>query len=131
MLLDTSGLFCLFHAAELQHPQAVSSFDSAEIKVTTNYVLAEFVALADTRRLSRQLALEFVVALPDSTEVTVIYVHDMLHRAAVHLLQQRLDKRWSLCDAVSMVVMNQYGIYEVLTTDHHFEQAGFRRLLTP
>lgn len=81
ILLDTSGLFCLFHAAELQQHQAVDFFDSAEIKMTTNYILAKFVALADARRLSRQLTLEFVNALQDSPEVTVIYVHDILHRA--------------------------------------------------
>jgi predicted nucleic acid-binding protein len=47
------------------------------------------------------------------------------------LLQSRLDKDWSLCDAVSFVLMQQRGVTEALTTDHHFEQAGFVRLLEP
>jgi predicted nucleic acid-binding protein len=34
-----------------------------------------------------------------------------------------------LCDAVSFVLMERFGIAEALTTDHHFEQAVFRRLL--
>jgi len=131
MLLDTSGLFCLFHAAEPQHQLAITCFDAAEIKITTSYVLAEFIALAEARRLPRQMALEFVIDLQDSPEIVVVYVHDVLHRAAINLLQQRLDKPWSLCDAVSIVLMRQYGLYEALTTDHHFEQAGFRRLLIP
>ena len=29
------------------------------------------------------------------------------------------------------VVMQERGIIEALTTDHHFEQAGFMRLLKP
>jgi predicted nucleic acid-binding protein len=36
---------------------------------------------------------------------------------------------WSLVDCASFVVMRQQGIVEALTTDHHFEQAGFVRLL--
>jgi predicted nucleic acid-binding protein len=59
----------------------------------------------------------------------VIYVAESLHRAALQLLQQRLDKSWSLCDAVSFLLMQQHGLLETLTTDHHFEQAGFVRLL--
>jgi predicted nucleic acid-binding protein len=62
MLLDTSGLLCLFHAAERQHHDAVTFFDTAPIKITTNYVLAEFVALAHARRLPRRPTLEFVAA---------------------------------------------------------------------
>ena len=39
-----------------------------------------------------------------------------------------LDKDWSLVDAASFIVMRPLGITEVLTTDHHFSQAGFVRL---
>jgi predicted nucleic acid-binding protein len=35
----------------------------------------------------------------------------------------------SLCDAVSFVLMRARGILEALSTDHHFEQEGFLRLL--
>jgi len=49
--------------------------------------------------------------------------------AAWVLLKSRKDKFWSLVDATSFVVMQQLGIQESLTTDHHFEQAGFIRLL--
>jgi len=42
-----------------------------------------------------------------------------------------LQKEWSLVDCASFVAMQQRGIFEALTTDHHFEQAGFVRLLTP
>lgn len=47
----------------------------------------------------------------------------------MNLLQVRLDKTYSLCDAISFVLMREHGIQEALTTDHHFEQEGFRRLL--
>lgn len=129
MLLDTSGLLCFHHRAELQHADAVQFFQSAPRRLTSNYVLAEFVALAQTRGLPRQAALAFVADLQDNTAVQVIYVSETLHRAAVAHLKQRPDKDWSLCDAVSFLLMAQHGILDALTTDHHFEQAGFVRLL--
>jgi predicted nucleic acid-binding protein len=43
--------------------------------------------------------------------------------------ESRPDKAWSLTDCISFVVMNQHGLTEALTGDHHFEQAGFTALL--
>jgi len=131
MLIDTAGLLCLFHAAEPQSADALTFFNAARLRLTTNYVLAEFIALAHVRGLPRQATLDFVADLQDSPEITVVYVYEALHRAGLILLQQRLDKSWSLCDAVSIELMRQYDIAEALTTDHHFEQAGFVRLLAP
>src|SRR6516162_5359042 len=41
----------------------------------------------------------------------------------------RPDKEWSLTDCISFVVMNERGITDAFTNDHHFEQAGFQILL--
>jgi predicted nucleic acid-binding protein len=45
------------------------------------------------------------------------------------LLADRPDKEWSLVDCTSFVLMERRGLTEALTTDHHFEQASFVRLL--
>jgi predicted nucleic acid-binding protein len=129
MLLDTSGLLCLHHQAEPYHDDAQVFFDAAWEKVTHSYVLSEFVALATARGLPRAAVLTFVADLQDSTEVEVVWVDESLHRDALALLQQRLDKDWSLCDAVSFILMEERSLTEALTTDHHFKQAGFRPLL--
>jgi hypothetical protein len=34
-----------------------------------------------------------------------------------------------MTDCISFVVMQERGIFEALTTDHHFQQAGFRAIL--
>jgi predicted nucleic acid-binding protein len=39
------------------------------------------------------------------------------------------DKRWTLTDCVSFVIMRERYVSEALTGDKHFEQAGFVALL--
>jgi len=46
------------------------------------------------------------------------------------LIENRLDKSYSLCDAVSFVLMRERHLNAALSTDKHFEQEGFNRLLT-
>jgi predicted nucleic acid-binding protein len=41
----------------------------------------------------------------------------------------RVDKEWTLTDRASFVVMQQRGLTEAISADHHFEQTGFIRLL--
>lgn len=131
MFLDTSGLFCYHHRDEHQHADAVRFFDTANERLTHSYVLTEFVPLCQARGLDRVEALTFAADLLDNPYIEVIWVDEILHRASVSFLQARLDKTYSLCDAVSMLLMQQRGITTALTTDRHFEQAGFVRLLKP
>ena len=129
MLLDTSGLLCLHNRAEPLHMDARTLYHAARIRVTHSYVLAEFVALAHARRLPRMAALTFVSDLIENPDIATVWVDEALHREAMALLLVRPDKTYSLCDAVSFVLMRQWGITEALTTDRHFEQEGFQRLL--
>jgi len=48
---------------------------------------------------------------------------------ALTLFKSRQDKSYSLCDAVSFMLMREHGLDKALTTDRHFEQEGFVRLL--
>ena len=131
MLLDTSGLFCCHHAPELQHDKAEGFFKNAPFKLTHSYVLAEFLPLCRARGLDVPKALVFMEDLLDNPLVEVVWVHKELHRSAVAFLRNREDKSYSLCDAVSFVLMRAHNITEALTTDRHFEQEGFTRLLKP
>jgi predicted nucleic acid-binding protein len=92
-------------------------------------VLSEFIALANARKLPRPLALTFLTTLGAHRKVEMVWVDKTLHDRAMALLAARLDKTYSLCDAVSFVLMKEQGITDALTTDHHFEQEGFKRLL--
>lgn len=132
MLLDTSGLLCYLHQNEPQHQEAVQLLNNTSIRsLTHSYVLAELIALALVRRFPRLAVLAFVMDLLDNPDIETVWVDEQLHRQAMKLLIARQDKTYSLCDAVSFVLMRQRVMTEALTTDRHFEQEGFVRLLQP
>ncbi|HEX3313504.1 MAG TPA: PIN domain-containing protein [Gemmataceae bacterium] len=129
MFLDTSGLLSVLSQGEPTHIRACELFDAAINRLTHNYVLAELVPLAQTRGVPRIDARGFEEEIRTGPNVETVWVDEALHQAAMDLLRRRLDKTYSLCDAVSFVLMRQRGIDEALTIDHHFEQEGFRKLL--
>jgi len=132
VLLHTSGLLRYLHRDEPQHEKAMQLVgDSTSGLLTQSHVLAELVALALIRPFPRTKVLEFVVDLVDNPEVETVWVDEQLHRDAMQLLRTRQDKGYSLCDAVGFILMCQRGITDELTTDHHFGQEGFIRLLPP
>lgn len=130
MLLDTSGLLCLFHRDESQHREAIRLYATATKRLTHSYILAEFIPLAHVRGLPRQTTLRFSEECLSDPSIEVIWVDSELHHEALELLQTRRDKTYSLCDAVSFTLMRQRNIDEALTTDRHFSQENFVRLLS-
>jgi predicted nucleic acid-binding protein len=49
LFLDTSGLLCVHDQDDFRNAQAIEIFTGAKFLLTTNYVLAEFVPLSQTR----------------------------------------------------------------------------------
>ena len=96
--------------------------------VTTELVLME---LADA--MCKPPQREEVPALWNVVETdpafTLVPATSELIQRGRRLYGERADKDWPLTDCVSFVVMQDHGLSEVLTADHHFEQAGFKALL--
>lgn len=132
--VDTSGWGNLFDTTQPHHTQTASLYRTARQQgqrlITTNYVLIELVALLTSPlRVPRPRLIGFVSSIKVSPYVEVVFVDASLDQQAWQLLANRQDKEWSLVDCASFVVMQKRNIYQALTTDHHFEQAGFVRLL--
>jgi uncharacterized protein len=96
--------------------------------VTTEFVLLEvanfFKQPADRAKFSG-----FVQSLEDDPATNVVPCEGSWFRKGLHRFSSRLDKEWSLTDCISFVVTEEYGLTNVLTNDHHFEQARFTLLL--
>lgn len=134
IFVDTSGWLCHFDASQPQHLAAKALIGACLARhqrlVTTNYVLVELIALfTSRRRISRSHMISCVEAIRSGPMIETIQIDASLHDQAWALLKARADKHWTLTDCAGFVVMQQRGIAEALTTDHHFEQAGFVRLL--
>ena len=129
MLLDTSGLLAVLDRREPFHDLAGGLFDRGRELTTHSYVLAELVALSLHRGFSATKTIAFLMDLIESPLVTVYWPGEELTVKAISFLTARPKSGYTLCDAVSFLVMRQSSLNEALTTDIHFEREGFRRLL--
>ena len=129
MFLDTSGIFAFRYKAEREHSESVKLMLGGEGRFTHSYVISEIFALANARRCPLKPVIEFVNLLNLHPNMEVFWVDEALNRKGVDLLIARPDKGYSLCDAVSFALMRERTVFQALTTDHHFAQEGFQRLL--
>jgi predicted nucleic acid-binding protein len=77
----------------------------------------------------RSAAAGLLEALNNDKMIEVIPVGEVLYEKGLQLYRDRIDKDWSLTDCISFLVMQDRRLTDALTTDRHFEQAGFRALL--
>ena len=76
----------------------------------------------------RELARRLVVELQAGALVTITPCSSSLFHRGVELHAERDDKSWSLTDCISILVMQDSSITDVLTFDHDFVEAGMRAL---
>ena len=77
----------------------------------------------------RERFLPFLQFLRTNPGVTIVSAGKELFDRGVSLYAERPDKAWSLTDCISFVIMQDHGLRDALTGDHHFEQAGFNVLM--
>ncbi len=133
VFVDSVAWIALLHSADSLHEQTVQSYrklvTDARDFVTTSFVLVE-VANALSSQSRRHLArFELEQRLYSTAICELIWIDYELSERSWSLFRERLDKSWSLVDCSSFVVMRDRQVSEVLTADHHFEQAGFTKLI--
>ncbi len=126
VFIDTSALLAVMDADDESHRRADGSWRkllASDLSLaTTNYVLVETFALAQSRLgldAARSLRHDVIPAL------RVIWVDAELHEAGVTALLTAGRRRLSLVDCVSFEVMRREGIRQALAFDRHFTEQGF------
>ena len=125
IFLDTSAIYAWADAADRNHRIAVQRLqailDRGEDLLTHNYVLAESMALLQSR-----LGVSAAVKLArDAALFTVDWVDEELHAAAVAELERSGRRQVSLVDHISFLVMRRQETTIAFAFDPDFVASGF------
>jgi predicted nucleic acid-binding protein len=120
----------LINPRDQAHEEALTLSQSlSEPLLTTVWVLTE-VGDAMHGPANRPTFVRLLQSIAIDPQTTVIPAEQRWFDRGVVLFGTRLDKKWSLTDCISFVVMAEMGLTEALTGDSDFVQAGFRKLMT-
>jgi predicted nucleic acid-binding protein len=132
LFLDASYVIALAIARDEHHARALeikAKIKSENMRLITTLAVAFEIGNALSGQKYRTAASALLEALNNDRTIEVISVGEDLYQRGLELYRRRSDKDWSLTDCVSFLVMQDRGLTDALTTDKHFEQAGFRALL--
>jgi len=96
--------------------------------ITTEFVLLELANMFSAP-VWRQKVVRFIDGRRRVPNLQIIPADSVLLDKGWILFRDRPDKEWSLTDCTSMFVMESDQIKLAFSSDHHFEQAGFVKLL--
>lgn len=130
--LDSGGWIALLNTSERLHVRAREVWRDLIVRgrpvVLTDLIIAE-TGNALARSHSRGRFVAAVQLIRESSTTRLTHTDPGRLEGALALYGARTDKAWGLVDCVSFRLMEQQGVTDAFTTDHHFEQAGFKCLL--
>ena len=125
---DTFALVAWLHVRDAAHAAVRDYFRTcSEPIVVTEWVPVETVD-ALSKPPFRDKVAELLKRLRQDPQFEIVPYDWNVYRTGFDLFCGRNDKEWSLTDCISFGVMNERGITNALTADHHFTQAGFRAI---
>ena len=128
VFVDTGGFFAHLVSEDPWRGPATVLFQAARAErwrlVTTNAVIFETYALLLSRtRAGRHDAMAFLDHIEHGLcKVERVSARD--EKRAIALVRAHEDKLYSLCDALSFVVMERLHIREAIAFDRHFREYG-------
>jgi len=128
IFVDASYWIALELTDDQNHRAAQSHWNSLDLVtthcITATYVLDESVTFLNSRNAHRT-AVELGESILLSPRIELIHIDEDVFFEGWAMFQKYDDKRFSLTDCVSFVIMKQRNLSIALTFDKHFSQAGF------
>lgn len=132
LFLDAGYLIALRHRRDQHHQEATEHWRSRVVEpearpdlVTSSFVLDEAITFLSDRGLHRE-AVRLGRDLLASRILQTVHVNEELFLSSFELLKVRPDRRYSLTDCSSFVLMRDRGIATALTFDRRrFGTEGF------
>ncbi len=132
VFVDTAAWLALVNTRDALHGPAQHVMDDLR-QQHARFTTTEFILMEVANALSAPAFRSQVVALVDGLrslpDVEIVPASAGLLAAGWQLYRARPDKEWGLIDCTSFIVMQHDQIAQAFTSDHHFEQAGFVKLL--
>lgn len=129
--VDAAAWIALINSRDGLHHQARQIYADLMRKrvplITTEFIFLEVADALSSPQL-RLHAITFLNRLREGLIEIIPISSDLLDKSW-SLYSRRPDKGWGLTDCTSFVVMQELGLTEAFTSDQHFTQAGFQRLL--
>ncbi len=130
VFVDTYYWLALINPRDGAHQEAVALSQSlTQPLVTTAWVLTE-VGDAMCVPANRPTFVKLLEGIAKDPETTIVPAEQKWFDLGAALYAGRLDKKWSLTDCISFVIMQETGLTDALTADGDFTQVGFRILMT-
>jgi len=132
IFLDSAYLIALAQPTDLFHEKATELAETIQanrIGVTTVGAVLLEVANSLSRLRYRSVAVQLIDSIQRAPGIRVFSLSDETVQQGWKMFRERTDKEWSWVDCISFIVMQHRGLMQALTTDEHFEQAGYVALL--
>ena len=131
VFVDTAAWIALINSRDALHERALQVMaqlarDKTQL-VTTEFVLLE-VADALCAPHLRSVTIAFIESARRRQDLRILPLDDLL-QSGWELYKARPDKNWGLTDCISFAAMTRENLTRAFSSDSHFAQAGFEKLL--
>lgn len=132
VFVDTAGWYALIDRRDTWHARARQAVErllaQKTVLVTSDYIVDESATLTRAR-IGAEAAGRLLDLLHATRALQWMWIDAERFERAEAWFRKHADHGYSFTDCTSFALMRELRIERALTTDAHFETAGFRRLL--
>ncbi len=132
IFVDAAFLIALSVESDQWHRSAVAwqrKMERGRFSLITTWAVLLEVGNSLAKLQFRSAGAKLITSVLEDPAFTVLPLGEPFLRGSLKLFSKRDDKEWGLTDCSSFLAMREQEMTQSLTSDIHFEQAGFKALL--